>query len=262
MSTPESHTQAEKFFDRIAEDYLRRSEGDIWNVSSLSFARRQEIVTRLLDLIPSGGTILDYGMGPAVFGPAAVDRKLNYIGIDISKRMIDLAKEKNLPNARYYQGDLSVLDSLRGSADCVLLIGLIDYLEDPTAGLTALAHCVKPGGSMILSFRNRRSIPRLLRDAAKAGYRTRKSDQIGSDRAFSAPVLERAFVPQRDFVPLLRELGFREFSTYYLDASPIFWRMPLPRWVWHAWKRADGLISGRWTSFMCASGVLLVSGKI
>lgn len=261
MATPESHSEAEKFFNRIADDYLQRSEGKVWNVSSLSFARRQDVVSRLLSLTLRGGTLLDYGMGPAVFGPTAVERGLRYVGIDISQRMIDLARAKNLPNAEYYQGDLSVLDSFHGTADCVLLIGLIDYLEDPDAGLRALAKCVKPGGRIILSFRNRRSIPRFLRDGAKAGYRAVESERKGADTAFAAPVLERSFVPRRDFVPVLREAGFTEFSTHYLDASPVFWKMPLPKWLWHVWKNADEVLSQRWVSFLCASGVLMASRK-
>jgi SAM-dependent methyltransferase len=261
MPTPESHAQAEKFFDQIAEDYRKRSEGQVWNVSSLSFARRQELVTRLLNLTPEGGTLLDYGMGPAVFGPPAVARKLRYVGIDISQRMIDLAVAMNLPNAEYHLGDLAMLERFKNAADTVLLIGLIDYLEDPAAGLRALARTVKPGGRIILSFRNHRSIPRVLRNGAKALYRAVKGERKGADTAFAAPVLERSFVPARDFVPLLRAEGFTEFSTDYLDASPVFWKMPLPRWLWHAWKKADAVFSRRWLSFLCASGVLMASGK-
>jgi 2-polyprenyl-3-methyl-5-hydroxy-6-metoxy-1,4-benzoquinol methylase len=261
MATPDSHAQAEKFFDQIAEDYRKRSEGQVWNVSSLSFARRQELVTRLLNLTPEGGTLLDYGMGPAVFGPPAAARKLHYIGIDISQKMIDLAKAMNLPNAEYHLGDLSVLERFKGAADTVLLIGLIDYLEHPGEGLKALANCVKPGGRIILSFRNHRSIPRVLRNGAKATYRALKGEKKGADTAFAAPVLERSFVPGRDFVPLLREAGFTEFKTHYLDASPVFWNMPLPKWLWRLWKKTDAALAQPWLSFLCASGVLMASGK-
>jgi SAM-dependent methyltransferase len=261
MATPESHAQAEKFFDQIAEDYRKRSEGQVWNVSSLSFARRQELVTKLLNLTPEGGTLLDYGMGPAVFGPPAAARKLRYVGIDISQKMVDLAIGMNLPNAEYHVGDLSVLERFHADADTVLLIGLIDYLEHPEEGLKALASCVKPGGRIILSFRNHRSFPRLLRNGAKAAYRAVRGERKGADTAFAAPVLERSFVPQRDFVPLLRAAGFTQFSVDYLDASPVFWKMPLPKWLWHFWKKMDAVFARRSLSFLCASGVLMASGK-
>jgi SAM-dependent methyltransferase len=261
VPAPNSHTEAEKFFDKIADDYRARSEGQVYNVSSLSFARRQEVVSRLLSLTPEGGTVLDYGMGPAVFGPPAVARGLRYIGIDISQRMIDLAMEMNLPRAEYHRGDLGILDQFRGVADTVLLIGLIDYLEHPTDGLKALARCVKPGGRIILSFRNHRSLPRLLRNGCKAVYRAFRPESHEGGTAFAAPVLERSFVPQRDFIPTLREEGFQNFETRYLDASPIFWKMPLPKPLWHVWKQMDAAVSQPFLSGLCASGVLMASAK-
>jgi SAM-dependent methyltransferase len=261
VPAPNSHTEAEKFFDQIAQDYRARSEGQVYNVSSLSFARRQEVVSSLLANTPEGGTVLDYGMGPAVFGPPAIAKGLNYVGIDISQKMIDLAVEMNLPRAEYHRGDLALLGQFKAKADTVLLIGLIDYLEDPVEGLRALARCVKPGGRIILSFRNHRSIPRLLRNSCKAAYRAFKSESHESGTAFAAPVLERSFVPQRDLIPTLRDEGFQEFETRYLDASPVFWKMPLPKPIWHLWKKADAVFSQPFLSGLCASGVLMASAK-
>lgn len=261
VPAPNSHAEAEKFFDQIAQDYRARSEGQVYNVSSLSFARRQEVVTSLLSKTPEGGTVLDYGMGPAVFGPPSIAKGLNYIGIDISQKMIDLAMEMNLPRAEYHRGDVGLLEQFKGKADTVLLIGLIDYLEDPVEGLRALARCAKPDGRIILSFRNHRSIPRVLRNSCKAAYRAIKSESHQSGTAFAAPVLERSFVPQRDLIPTLREEGFQEFETRYLDASPVFWKMPLPKPLWHLWKKADAVFSQPFLSGLCASGVLMASAK-
>ncbi len=261
MSAPTSHTEAQKFFDQIAEDYRKRSEGQVYNVSSLSFSRRQDVVTSLVNLTPEGGTVLDYGMGPAVFGPPAAKRGCRYIGLDISQKMIDLAKQMNIPGAEYHLGDLELLAKFPATADTVLLIGLIDYLEEPAEGLRQLARTVKPGGRIILSFRNRRSFPRLFRDTCKALWRSLKRETHEHGTAFAAPVLERSFVPGRDFIPVLREEGFTEFEVRYLDASPIFWKMPLPKWLWHFWKKCDAIFARPFLSFFCASGVLMASGK-
>jgi SAM-dependent methyltransferase len=137
----------------------------------------------------------------------------------------------------------------------VLLIGLIDYLEQPEEGLRRLARCVKPGGRMILSFRNHRSVPRLLRNTAKHLWRGLKPSGRDQRTAFAAPVLENSFVPRRDFAPLLRGEGFQQFDIHYLDCSPVFFNLPLPRPVWKLWKSADAALS------VPASGVLVASGK-
>jgi SAM-dependent methyltransferase len=260
---PKSHFEAEKFFDHIAEDYRARSEGRVHNVSSLSFSRRQDIVTRLMLQTPKGGTVLDYGMGPAVFGPPAVEAGLRYVGIDISNKMVELARGMNLPGAEFHIGDLDSLAQFENTADTVLLIGLIDYLDNPAEGLRRLAKCVKPGGRIILSFRNHYSLPRWLRNTCKELWvNLRGAGQSDRDTtAFAAPVLENSFVPERDFLPVLRDAGFTEFSVDYLDCSPVFFNLPLPKPVWNLWKRVDEIVSCPALAAFCASGAFMASGK-
>jgi ubiquinone/menaquinone biosynthesis C-methylase UbiE len=257
-STP--HLAAQEFFDTIADDYTARSTSAVYNLSSLSFSRRQDIVTRLMLTTGRGGTVLDYGMGPAVFGPAAAQHGLRYVGIDISPKMVELARQM-MPTAELHVGDLSLLARFTRSADTVLLIGLIDYLQEPEEGLRQLARCVKPGGRLIMSFRNHNSVPRILRNSAKAIWRRRHTPQRAIRTAFEAPVLENSFVPRRDLIPLLQSEGFRSHAVHYLDCSPVFFNLPLPQAIWRLWKRADATLASRALSFMCASGVLIAYDK-
>jgi SAM-dependent methyltransferase len=260
MTTRSAHAEAQKLFDRIATHYTERSRATIYDLSSLSFARRNEIVSRLLLTTPRGETVLDYGMGPAVFGPAAIQRGLRYIGIDISPKMIELAQALKLPGAEYHLGDLDLLPRFEGKADTVLLIGLIDYLDDPEAGLRLLARCVRPGGRLIMSFRNHRSLPNALRNAARRVWRAaRPAPEAGT--AFVAPVLENSFVPRRDLQPILASEGFRTMTVKYLDASPIFFSVPVPRPLWHALGAVDAALSRPALSTLCASGVLMASDR-
>ena len=255
------HVTVQKFFDKIALDYTARSKTAVCNVSSLSFSRRQDIVTRLMLTTPRGGMVLDYGMGPAVFGPAATQNGLRYVGIDISEKMVELAEEMNLPNSEFHAGDLSLLDKFVNSADTVLLIGLIDYLAEPELGLRRLAQCVRPGGRLIMSFRNHHSLPRALRNAAKSIWRSLQASGREADTAFEAPVLENSFVPRRELIPLLQAESFGEVKVEYLDCSPVFFNLPLPRPLWKIWKRADKILSCNALSFMCGSGVLMACDK-
>ena len=261
-----SHAEAQKFFDKIAGDYTARCRTTVFNVSSLSFRRRQDVVTRLMLTTPRGGTVLDYGMGAAVFGPPATQNGLRYIGVDFAPKMIDLAQKLNLPNAEFHLGDLNILQKFENKADTVLLIGLIDYLQEPEVGLRKLARCVKPGGRLIMSFRNHNSVPRLLRNSAKAIWRGLKSGRArhsvrAADTAFEAPVLENSFVPGRDLIPLLQSEGFANVEVNYLDCSPVFFNLPLPKPLWKIWKRFDEIFSCRALAWMCASGVLVASGR-
>lgn len=258
MTRPNSHAEAEKFFDRIAEDYRQRSEAEVFNTSSLSFRRRRDIVNSVIDGTPEGGTVLDYGMGPGLFTQHTTDRGCKFVGIDISAKMIELAEARGIPNAEYHQGDIDILDRFAESADLVLLIGLIDYLEDPPASLSKLADCVRPGGRIAISFRNHRSLPRFLRNVSKDAWRVINSKKE-ADTAFEAPVLERSYVPGRDLIPVLRDRGFTSHEVRYLDCSPIFFQLPLPKAIWSAGVKVDKAISGPATSPMCASGVLVAT---
>jgi ubiquinone/menaquinone biosynthesis C-methylase UbiE len=259
--TENPHAQAQEFFDRIAEDYRTRSRTAVYNVSSLSFRRRQDTVTRMLLRTPPGGLVLDYGMGPAVFGPAAAAHGLRYVGIDISERMVQMARELQLPNAEFHVGDLHSLDRYTAQADTVLLIGLIDYLEDPTDGLRRLARCVKPGGRLIMSFRNHVSLPRATRSAAKQVWRLWRRNRGAARTAFAAPVLENSFVPGRDLTPVLRAEGFGDPIIEFLDCSPVLFNLPLPRPVWEWWRRADEVLGRRAPTLLCASGVLMAEKR-
>jgi SAM-dependent methyltransferase len=260
FEAPRTHREARDFFDRIADDYARRSRGRLYNTSSLSFRRRQEIVIDLLRTIPSGGITLDYGMGPAVFGATCASHGLRYIGIDFSAAMVDLARAANIPDSEYYAGDLDVLDRFEGSVDTVLLIGVLDYFAEPIAALRRLSRCVRRDGRIILSFRNHRSVPRALWALSRQAWRALRAPER-PQTAFEAGFQQNSFVPARDLIPVLEEEGFSRFEIRYLDCSPIFFNVPLDPKTWNAWKRADEILSRPQLSLMCASGVVMASGK-
>jgi SAM-dependent methyltransferase len=253
--TVPSHELAKDLFDRTADDYQLRSELRIASFSSLVFQRRIEIVGRFLGRIPSPGRALDYGMGPAVFARRCVDAGLEYTGIDISPVMVQRAQALGLPGARYEVGDLQALANHDGQMDGVLAVGLLDYLEDPHEGLEALARCVRPGGVMIVSFRNRQSLPRLLRDVARSLLRPWRGP--ANRRAFFGLVHERSFDASSDLIPALRRVGFGQFDAAYFNCSPVFFDFPMPQWLWRRWRGWDAAVASPATRFMCSGGVLV-----
>ncbi len=249
-----SHVRAQQLFDRTADDYQKRVDHTVSSFSSLVFQRRIEIVTRFLDRIPTPGRVLDFGMGPAVFAHASVDRGLHYVGVDISPVMVHRARALNLANAEYVVGDLQVLELYEQQFDGVLAVGLLDYLEDPWTGLSALSSCVKPGGALIVSFRNRRSLPRLLRDVAKSI--ARPLVRASSHRAFLSPVHERSFDVRSELQPALQQLGYDEVQTAYFNCSPFFFNFPIPRGLWQSWHHLDRRLAFERTRWSCSGGVV------
>ena len=249
-----SHRRARALFDRTVDDYQRRADMEVQSFSSLVFQRRIDIVTHFLSQIQAPGRVLDYGMGPAVFGRACIDRGLQYVGIDISPEMVRRAQSLNLPGAEYGVGDLDSLEQYRGQMDAVLAIGLLDYLEDPREGIRALAACVKPGGSIILSFRNRHSVPRILRDSSKVFVLPFQRES--NRRAYFTPVHERSFDVDLDLRPTLNQLGVEQLETQYFNCSPFFFNFPLPPWLWKRWLDWDRTLASAGTRYFCSGGVV------
>lgn len=256
-ASPSAHQRARELFDRTADRYLEHSDAAVSDFSSLVFQRRIETVEELIAAAPRRGQVLDFGMGPAVFGRFCVDGGSHYLGLDISPEMVRRAEELGLPNSSYAVGDLSSLSAHRDSADVVLAIGLVDYLEDPEEGLRTLAGCLRPGGTLIVSFRNRRSVPGRLRDLARAGARRVAGRRAAhARRALVAAVHEHAFDLRDDLAPVLHRLGLEVVTARYFNCSPMFFNVPLPRALWRAWRRLDRRIAGHSTRWMCSGAVL------
>jgi SAM-dependent methyltransferase len=256
-NVPSSHAAAREYFDRTADEYSERAGARESSLSSLIFDRRRETALELLDESGVRGTLLDFGMGPGVFAPQVVERGFEFIGVDISPEMVARAEALGLPNATYVVGDLDSLERFEGRADAVLAIGLIDYLEEPADGLRRLAACLKPGGVLIVSFRNAAALNTALRGAAKSVWR-RFFGRLRwrADSAFVAPVHEKPFTP-RDLEAPLRDLGLGEFAVRYHSVNPgLFFSVPLNRGLWDRWRRFDRRASRRAPRVLCDAGLL------
>jgi SAM-dependent methyltransferase len=255
MAMYDSHSKAKELFDAIAVDYQERAEARVYGFSSLIFQRRIRIVEKFLHRVPQNGRVLDFGMGPAVFAQFCEKKGLSYLGIDISPMMVERAKALNLRTSEFIVGDLDSLSGFCKSMDAVLAVGIIDYLEDPERGIELLAQCVKPGGYLILSFRNRFSLPRLLRDSVKALWRV--LPKVQSDKAFFASVCERSFDFSLQLRPELIQLGFDEFEVDYFNCSPFFFNFPITPWVLQKWYGLDSRVASQHIHLMCSGGVLI-----
>jgi SAM-dependent methyltransferase len=255
---PDSHISARILFDTVAETYQERCEARVYNFSSLIFHRRINLVKQLLRRVAKRGKVLDYGMGPAVFGQDCLNLGLHYVGVDISPEMVRRAQQSlGSQGAEFVVGDLDSLRRYDQQMDVVLTIGLLDYLENPYEGIEALASCVKSDGYIILSFRNRFSLPRILRDTAKTLWRLLPQRPTWHKQsAFAADVHEHAFDPARDLQPHLKRLGFGEFEVLYFNCSPFFFNFRLPAWLWRGWSAMDSRLAGRFTRLLCSGGVL------
>jgi len=97
-------------FDQWAADY-DKTVSDKEKNDSYPFAGYQEVLSFIEKAItasaPGGGSVLDLGFGTAALTSRLYQKGFQICGVDFSKDMLALAKEK-MPAAELYQGDFSL----------------------------------------------------------------------------------------------------------------------------------------------------------
>ncbi len=129
------------------------------NVEAISFRKRRDFsVQYALENIPDNSTILDLGCGA---GPVLVQlQKYQYqlIGIDYSNDMLLHASREldaNLANVFLIRAECEKVPILDESVDFVVCLGVISYAESIDATIQELYRIIKPGGQVIVSYRNK-----------------------------------------------------------------------------------------------------------
>jgi predicted TPR repeat methyltransferase len=121
---------------------------------SLNYQLPQQIRT-LLQALPETPSkpwrVLDLGCGTGLLGQLLQDGESDWVGVDISPKMLAQARAKNCYQ-QLIEGDLrEVLTALTDSFDIIMASDVFSYLGDLTRTLEACYLRLKPKGILILS---------------------------------------------------------------------------------------------------------------
>ncbi len=129
------------------------------NVEAISFRKRRDFtVDYIIKNIPEGAAILDLGCGA---GPVISRlRKYGYklIGIDYSHDMLQHAnqelesKNSEIPLIQAECERVPIIDEV---FECIVCLGVISYAESIDKTLQEIYRLLKPGGQVIVSYRNK-----------------------------------------------------------------------------------------------------------
>jgi ubiquinone/menaquinone biosynthesis C-methylase UbiE len=127
---------------------------DDYNV--FSEAANAKLIDSFVRLVrpPTGGKVLDLGCGSGIFTYLLSRRGLDAAGLDISPKLLDLAR-KNYPALTFVEGDVEALPFADGSADGVLLSGVVHHLPEPARCAAEVFRVLKPGGRFMAFDPNR-----------------------------------------------------------------------------------------------------------
>jgi SAM-dependent methyltransferase len=137
--------RSQSYFESVAGDWerIRKSYFDD-RVTSLTIEK----------LLPRNLTLADIGCGTGslTFELARFAGKV--IGVDLSGEMLRraraFAKERDLENVEFRQGDVLKLPLESHSVDAAFCVMVLHFLPDPARAIAGLCRVVRPGGAIIL----------------------------------------------------------------------------------------------------------------
>lgn len=104
--------------------------------------------------------ILDVGCGWGDFLKVLKDQKIPYLGVDVSKKAIQICKAKQLNCKLIQEGDLNdkltdkISDQKNMKYDAVTMFQVIEHLKNPFPTLSSIKKLLKPGGIILLTTPN------------------------------------------------------------------------------------------------------------
>ncbi|MCX7592017.1 MAG: bifunctional class I SAM-dependent methyltransferase/glycosyltransferase family 2 protein [Kiritimatiellae bacterium] len=204
--TPRKRQVAE-LFDHLAEQPMRvrsRVAGEYYRCLS-------QMVRRF---VPCPGRVLDLGCGNGDL--LAELRPVRGVGVDISRRMIEMARRRH-PELEFVHGDAETV-KLDGCFDTVLAVNLIGQLEDVYACLKNARSMLDPGGRIIIVYYNHLWEPVL---------------RLASWLRLRAPVPCENWLPLGEVENLLELTGYQVVRSGRRVLCPVY--IPLLSWFLNTW---------------------------
>lgn len=128
----------------------------------------RELVERTVEMLASvvapPGPVADLGCGPGAHAFALARRGYDVVGLDGSRRMVEVARTRAAQDdidARFDVHDLRTpLRFVNASLGGALAILVLQHLPDPAAFIAEIRRCLRPGGYLLITapVRNGRSL--------------------------------------------------------------------------------------------------------
>ncbi len=132
-------------FDNFNYDQWKQQTGFVVNSLS-SYKVKAALLDLVVKYVPPGGRLLDVGSGFGLTVYEANRRGFRAEGIDISRRLANLAHEKLGVTVRC--GRIEEADIEEGSIDAVIFWDVLEHVHNPLEILAKIRRITRPGGHL------------------------------------------------------------------------------------------------------------------
>lgn len=170
VATSEQPTVVRSYFDNASTSWGQRYQQPPRGMADVDLLMRRRNIHELLQPILDSATkplqVVDVGCGSGDVLAGLSREKMQVIGMDFSPEMVRQASITH-PQDRFLAGDATRLPLRFDCADVAVSSGVIEYIPNPLAAIAGIVAIIKPGGHLIISFPNRKSVFRHLLKAER-----------------------------------------------------------------------------------------------
>lgn len=194
-----SKSYVENLFDQYAGRFDRELVGTLgYNAPALLRAA----LIRVAGEERRYARVLDLGCGTGLMGDSIRDRADELVGVDLSTRMVEAAKQKNI-YGRLRVGDLvECIETEIEPFDLMLAADVFVYLPDLRPVLGAAAKKLKPSGLFAFTTETHRGDDVILRDTLRFAHAEPYLRAAAKEVGFDILLLERASTRQEKNLPV------------------------------------------------------------
>jgi SAM-dependent methyltransferase len=144
----ENLEQTRKSYDLMAEEYVSRLYDKLEHLPLDC-----ELLGRFAAAVRDKGLVCDIGCGPGQVARYLHEREVAVVGLDLSPRMVELARQLN-PGITFQQGDMAKLEAQDASWAGIVAFYSIIHIPRPEviAVLSEWWRVLQPSGLTLLSF--------------------------------------------------------------------------------------------------------------
>lgn len=157
----------------MSKNYIRKNR-KVYNEIADEFSQDRQSLWNFFenfkDYINEGDTILDLGCGNGRLYQLFEENQVNYIGIDQSEELIDIAQTR-VSEGKFFVSDMKDVPLQDNFIDTIFCIATFHHLPDRDSrrkALSEMKRVLKPGGSIIMTNWNTKS--NWFQEKVESGY--------------------------------------------------------------------------------------------